>query len=56
MHGRRLERQRKLERFAPVDGAPAFIAFGFLTSIATGVAAGGYPAWKAAHLEVMEAL
>jgi len=47
-----------IQRWAswPIAMAPAFIAFGFLTSIATGVAAGGYPAWKAAHLEVMEAL
>ncbi len=40
----------------PIAAAPFVVALGFLTSILTGVAAGGYPAWKASHLQVMEAL
>lgn len=39
-----------------IAAAPGLIAIGFLSSVLTGVAAGGYPAWKAANLEVMEAL
>ena len=40
----------------PIAAAPGIVFLGFLTSIVTGVAAGGYPAWKAAQLEVMDAL
>ena len=40
----------------PIAAAPGVIALGFAISVLTGVAAGGYPAWKAAHLEVMDAL
>jgi ABC-type antimicrobial peptide transport system permease subunit len=39
-----------------LQAAPGVIALGFAISVLTGVAAGGYPAWKAAHLEVMDAL
>lgn len=47
-----------IQRWAswPIAAAPAIVLLGFLTSLLTGVAAGGYPAWKAAHLEVMDAL
>ena len=47
-----------IQRWAswPIAAAPGLIALGFLTSVLTGVAAGGYPAWKAARLEVMDAL
>jgi len=40
----------------PIAASPGVVALGFLTSILAGVAAGGYPAWRASHLEVMEAL
>ena len=40
----------------PIAAAPGLVALGFVTSVLTGVAAGGYPAWKAARLEVMDAL
>lgn len=40
----------------PVAAVPSVIALGFATSILTGLLAGGYPAWKAAQLEVMDAL
>jgi putative ABC transport system permease protein len=47
-----------IQRWAawPIAAAPGFIALGFASSILTGVAAGGYPAWTAAKLEVMDAL
>ena len=40
----------------PIAAAPGLVFLGFLSSVLTGVAAGGYPAWTAAHLEVMDAL
>lgn len=40
----------------PIAAAPGLVALGFITSVLTGLMAGGYPAWKAAHLEVMDAL
>ena len=40
----------------PVAASPGLVFLGFLSSILTGVAAGGYPAWTAARLEVMDAL
>jgi putative ABC transport system permease protein len=40
----------------PIAAAPGLIVLGFATSVLTGVAAGGYPAWTAARLEVMDAL
>lgn len=40
----------------PIAAAPGLVFLGFLISVLTGVAAGGYPAWTAAHLEVMDAL
>ncbi len=40
----------------PVAAAPGIALIGFLGSVLTGLIAGAYPAWKAAHLEVMDAL
>lgn len=40
----------------PVAASPGVVTLGFLTSILAGIAAGGYPAWRASHLEVMDAL
>jgi putative ABC transport system permease protein len=40
----------------PVAASPGVVTLGFLTSIFAGIAAGGYPAWRASQLEVMEAL
>lgn len=40
----------------PIAAAPVVVSLGFLVSVFTGIAAAGYPAWKAAHLEVMDAL
>lgn len=40
----------------PMAASPVIVATGFLASVMTGVIAGGYPAWKAAHLQVMDAL
>jgi len=40
----------------PVAAAPGMALAGFFISVLTGLAAGGYPAWRAARLEVMEAL
>lgn len=40
----------------PIGFAPAMVVGGWALSVATGLIAGGYPAWRAAHLEVMEAL
>ena len=47
-----------IQRWAawPIAFAPVIIASGWALSVATGLLAGGYPAWRAAHLEVMEAL
>lgn len=47
-----------IQRWAswPIAAAPFIVTFGLVISILTGFAAGGYPAWKASHLEVMEAL
>jgi putative ABC transport system permease protein len=47
-----------IQRWAawPIAAAPGLIGLGFASSILTGVAAGGYPAWTAAKLEVMDAL
>jgi putative ABC transport system permease protein len=40
----------------PIAPAPGFALLGLTASVITGLAAGAYPAWKAAHLEVMDAL
>lgn len=40
----------------PVAASPGVVTLGLLTSIFAGIAAGGYPAWRASHLEVMDAL
>lgn len=47
-----------LQRWAawPVAAAPPVVFLGLISSVATGLAAAGYPAWKASRLEVMEAL
>ena len=47
-----------IQRWAawPIAFAPMIIALGWALSVATGLIAGGYPAWRAAHLEVMDAL
>jgi len=47
-----------IQRWAawPIAAAPGLVLLGFLSSVLTGVAAGGYPAWTAARLEVMDAL
>jgi putative ABC transport system permease protein len=47
-----------IQRWAswPIAAAPGLVAIGFASSIITGLLAGGYPAWVAARLEVMDAL
>ena len=47
-----------IQRWAawPIGFAPTMVAGGWALSVATGLIAGGYPAWRAAHLEVMDAL
>lgn len=40
----------------PIGFAPLLVLGGWLASVAAGLIAGGYPAWRAAHLEVMDAL
>lgn len=40
----------------PIAFAPLFVVGGWMASIVAGLLAGGYPAWRAAHLEVMDAL
>ena len=40
----------------PVAAAPGLVVIGFASSILTGLFAGGYPAWVASRLEVMDAL
>jgi len=40
----------------PIAAAPGLVVIGFATSVFTGLLAGGYPAWTASRLEVMDAL
>jgi putative ABC transport system permease protein len=40
----------------PIAAAPGLVVIGFASSILTGLIAGGYPAWVASRLEVMDAL
>jgi putative ABC transport system permease protein len=40
----------------PIAAAPGLVVIGFVTSVLTGLVAGGYPAWTASRLEVMDAL
>lgn len=40
----------------PIGFAPLLVFGGWVASVAAGLLAGGYPAWRAAHLEVMDAL